>query len=134
MESFEVISADGHVDTQWLPDDIFLAAAPRSLTNRVPRLEEWPDGRVWTLHGKNLQQASNRVIGQVPGEGPDWDRLSATGLYSDAAKGLMRPTTVALRLKDQELDGVAGEVIYGILGLDRFLADDPEALQFCFHT
>jgi hypothetical protein len=65
MEAFGVISVDGHIDTQWLPEDIFVAAAPASLKDRVPRFDTRPEGRVWTLNGKNLQQASNRVIGQM---------------------------------------------------------------------
>jgi uncharacterized protein len=125
-----VISADGHIDTYWIPDNIFVAAVPQSMQDRVPRLEDRPEGRVWVLNGEHLM--ANRVMGQKPGDGPDWDRMAATGIYADAAQGRLRPSTPDLRLKDQELDGIDAEVIYGILGLDRQLQYDEEALRACY--
>jgi predicted TIM-barrel fold metal-dependent hydrolase len=51
--------------------------------------------------------------------------MAEQGLYADQARGIMRPTVPELRVRDQDLDGVAGEVVYGILGAVSRL-DDPE--------
>jgi predicted TIM-barrel fold metal-dependent hydrolase len=48
--------------------------------------------------------------------------MAETGFFSDGERGLLHPTTPELRVKDQDLDGVSGEVIYGILGLAGGLA------------
>ena len=45
--------------------------------------------------------------------GDRFDRMASTGLYTDGQKGIFRPTTPALRLQDQERDGIQAEVIYG---------------------
>ena len=49
------------------------------------------------------------------------DRMAETGLYSDGKKGIRRLTDPDLRLKDQDLDGVQAEVLYGILGTSQRL-------------
>src|SRR4029079_3004558 len=51
-----------------------------------------------------------------------------------ASKGILRPGTPELRLKDMELDGVSQEVIYGILTMDRRVGDDYEALRVCYRV
>ena len=55
------------------------------------------------------------------------DRIAATGLYEDQARGIMRTSDPELRIRDQELDGVDGEVIYGILGACQRAEDDEIA-------
>ena len=62
----------------------------------------------------------------VPGEIQRSDRMAAQGLYQDGEKGIRRLTEPALRVRDQDLDGVRGEVLYGILGAANRL-NDPEA-------
>ena len=44
------------------------------------------------------------------------------------------PTSVELRVHDQDLDGLVAEVLYGMLGMDNSLRNDPEALSFCYLT
>ena len=46
-------------------------------------------------------------------------------------EGGPHPTTPALRRKDQELDGVDAEVMYGILGVGQRL-HDPELIQVVY--
>ena len=62
----------------------------------------------------------------VPGVIHRSDRMAAQGLYEDGAKGIRRLTEPELRVRDQDLDGVCGEVLYGILGAANRL-NDPEA-------
>src|SRR5499433_2120962 len=47
-------------------------------------------------------------------------------LYEDGKRGIRRLTDPELRLKDQDRDGVQGEVLYGILGTTGRM-NDPEA-------
>ena len=68
----------------------------------------------------------------VPGEIHRSDRMAEQGLYRDQSKGIMRPATPELRVADQDLDGVSGEVVYGILGAAGRL-DDPEIAAAVCH-
>ena len=65
----------------------------------------------------------------VPGQIHRSDRMASTGLYDDGQKGIRRLTDPELRLKDQERDGVQGEVLYGILGASMRLKDDEAATE-----
>jgi predicted TIM-barrel fold metal-dependent hydrolase len=126
---FPVISADGHIDMEWLPTDLFVSEAPDAFRARVPAMTATPDGNEWTYEGGFVANPTK----ERHWDAPTFDRMEATGLYRDAAEGKLRPGTPELRLGDQDLDGVAGEVIYGILMLDRLMAHDQEALALCFH-
>jgi predicted TIM-barrel fold metal-dependent hydrolase len=55
--------------------------------------------------------------------------MAATGLYADGAKGIRRLTDPDLRIKDQDLDGVRAEVLYGILGASQRLEDGEAATE-----
>ena len=48
----------------------------------------------------------------VPGQIHRSDRMASTGLYDDGRRGIRRLTDPDLRLRDQDLDGVQGEVLY----------------------
>lgn len=52
MGKQQAISADSHVDLPWIPDNIFKAAAPAALRERVPTLIETRDGLQWTYPGR----------------------------------------------------------------------------------
>jgi predicted TIM-barrel fold metal-dependent hydrolase len=127
-----VISADGHIDLPVLPETLFVDNCPAHLRERMPRVEETEQGRVWVAaRGVRLGMAGG--MGSAgrryePGQIHRADRMAATGLYDDQERGVLRPTIPELRLRDQDRDGVVGEVIYGILGAanrvqDREVAD-----------
>src|SRR5439155_7581942 len=63
----------------------------------------------------------------VPGQNHRVDAMAATGLYEDGKKGVLRPSTPALRAKDMDRDGVQAEVIFGILGAATRLNDHEAA-------
>jgi predicted TIM-barrel fold metal-dependent hydrolase len=116
-----VISADGHIDMGFIPDDIFKENAPAELRDRVPTITaRRPALPAAASLDPNFQRTS-----------PSYYRMAEAGLYQDVQKGIFRPGTPELRAKDQELDGLSGEVIYGVLGLNGRLKDDPEALRAC---
>src|SRR5260370_14872360 len=55
--------------------------------------------------------------------------MAATGIYEDGKKGVLRPSTPALRAKDMDRDGVQAEVMYGILGAATRLRDHEAATE-----
>ncbi|MCZ6872059.1 MAG: amidohydrolase family protein [bacterium] len=126
---YEVISADCHIDLCWLPPDLFTTNAPAHLKDRMPYVTDGPDGPFWTTRGganlglQNGMGSAGRKY--VPGEIERSDRMAAKGLFDDGKKGIRRVSDPQLRLQDQDLDGVQGEVIYGILGAAKRV-DEPE--------
>jgi predicted TIM-barrel fold metal-dependent hydrolase len=123
--SHPVLSADGHIDLPLLPADLFSARAPNRLRDRMPRVEARNGARFWV-------DASGQVIARVGGSGHlgqpyvkgesrRLDRMNESGFWDDAAHGVCHATQPDLRVAAQDRDGIAGEVLYGILGLsDKF--------------
>ena len=119
---YRTISADSHVDIPWLPADLFVSNAPAQYKDRMPRVEEASEGKVWRVDGQLLGWVAGAGLKGAwepyePGLSKHMDQMAATGFFADGDKGLFHPTTPELRIKDQDLDGIQGEVIYGILGL-----------------
>jgi predicted TIM-barrel fold metal-dependent hydrolase len=128
MDAQQAISADSHVDLPWIPDDIFKAAAPAQLRDRVPTLIDTPSGRQWTYPGRPWMGGAQ---GRPTGKGKNLERMLAAGFY-DVEDRRFHPTDVELRLRDQDMDGLSGEVMYGILAVDGSLKDDPDVLGFVY--
>ncbi len=55
--------------------------------------------------------------------------MAAQGLYDDGKKGIRRLTDPDLRIKDQDVDSISGEVLYGILGATNRLDDAAAAVE-----
>src|SRR5262245_40413729 len=127
---YRVISADCHVDLCWLPPDLFTSKASSAMRERMPFVADGPDGPMWkTKGGANLGHVNGMGSGgrkYVPGRIHRSDRMASTGLYEDGKRGIRRLTDPALRVKDQDRDGVQAEVLYGVLGATGRL-NDPEA-------
>lgn len=130
---YDVISADGHVDLIWLPPDLFTANASAAFKDRMPHVVDGPKGPYWTSkNGANFGLVNGMGSAgreYVPGVIHRSDRMASTGLYDDGKKGVRRLTEPALRLKDQDRDGVQAEVIYGVLGSSGRLNDPEAALE-----
>ena len=127
---YNVISADCHIDLVWLPPDLFTANASPTLKERMPYVTDGEKGPQWvTKKGSYFGLMNGMGSGgreYIPGQIQRSDRMAATDLYEDGKKGVRRITDPKLRLQDQDLDGIQGEVIYGILGAGMRL-NDPEA-------
>jgi uncharacterized protein len=109
---YEMISADCHIDLCWLSPTLFTEQASAVMRDRMPHVIDGHKGPVWvTTKGAKLGHACG---------------MAATGLYEDGKKGIRRLTEPELRIRDQDLDGVQGEVLYGILGATGRMGD-PEA-------
>ena len=126
----KVISGDGHIDLQWLPGELFTENSPSHLKTRMPVVKETDDGKQWFADGKPLGiWVAGALIGlkgwwepYVPGVSKRLDKMEERGFFSDGEKGLLHPGTPELRVRDQDIDGISGEVIYGVLGI----AAEPE--------
>ncbi len=120
MWNHPIISADGHIDLPCLPATLFTENAPAAMQDRMPRVVDKPEGKTWVSH----QGTAMGLVGGMGSAGREYtpgqiyraDRMAETGLYEDQSRGVMRTATPELRLKDQERDGVVGEVLYGVLG------------------
>ncbi|MFC1664929.1 amidohydrolase family protein [Pseudomonadota bacterium] len=125
-----IISADCHIDLVWLPPDLFTANASAQLKDRMPYVVDGEKGSKWvSKNGSYFGLMNGMGSGgreYVPGEIYRSDRMASTGLYDDGKKGIRRLTDPGLRIKDQDLDGVQSEVLFGILGASSRL-NDPEA-------
>lgn len=130
---YQIISADCHVDLPWLPAELFTDNASAELRGRMPYVSETDKGPYWISKNggnfglKNGMGSAGRVY--VPGQIHRSDRMAEQGLFSDGAAGIPRLTDPDLRVKDQDLDGVQAEVLYGILGASGRLNDDEAATE-----
>ena len=136
---YKCISADSHIDIVWLPDDLFVSEAPASLKDKMPRAVETNDGKIWVADGARLGWVGAAALdGEYrpyePRLSHRLDKMEELGFFSDAAEGRFHPSNPELRVRDQELDGVQAEVIYGILGVASGFSDaaggvsDPSVL------
>ena len=127
---YQVISADCHIDLIWLPPDLFTSNASQAMKDRMPYVTDGPDGPIWiTKSGASfglMNGMGSAGRKYVPGKIHRSDRMAAEGLFDDGRKGIRRLTDPALRIKDQDRDGVQAEVLYGVLGAGNRL-NDPEA-------
>ena len=111
---YKLISSDAHIDLEFLPADLFVANAPAAWRDKVPRRYETDDGYVWragdivlSLMPRNQRMSTPETIDRT-------ERMEATGFFDDAEAGNPRPSSVELRLKDMDLDGIEAEIIYGL--------------------
>ena len=128
MVDYRVISGDGHIDLVWLPEDLFVSEAPASLKERMPKVVETNEGRIWQVEGAYLGSVASGGLTSLnepykPGISHRLDKMEELGFFSDAQMGKYHPTTPQLRKQDLEVDGLQGEVIYGILGFAAGFSD-----------
>ncbi len=127
---YKCISADCHIDLVWLPPDLFTGNAGVAMKDRMPHVVDSDDGPVWmTRQGARFGFMNGMGSGgrkYVPEQIHRSDRMAETGLFSDGIKGIRRLTDPALRIADQNRDGIQAEVLYGILGASQRL-NDPDA-------
>jgi uncharacterized protein len=114
------ISADCHLDMPWMPPTLFTDEASRELRDRMPYVEDGPDGPRWvTKAGAEFGLLNGVGPGGaklVPGQNRRVDIMAETGMFADGKQGIQRCSDPHMRLKEMERDGVDAEVIFGILG------------------
>ncbi len=77
------ISADCHLDLPWLPADLFTTQAKRELKDRMPFVEDGPDGPKWTTTKAGVFTGIPGAVGLVgapfvPGQNYRVDKMAET--------------------------------------------------------
>jgi predicted TIM-barrel fold metal-dependent hydrolase len=130
---YDIISADGHIDLRYLPPDTFTSRVPAKWSGPVPRVVDTPKGPRWFAEGRDLAAlplgAQANMVLPKRGMSKHVDRMYEAGFY----EGPPHPVTPELRLKDQDIDGVDAEVIYGIFSIHR-LIQDRELLRVIYQA
>ena len=125
---YKVVSADNHLDLTWRPGDMFTNAAPERLRAKMPYVKETDAGKRWIVEEEDIARAGG-FLAYVPGHSKHMDRMAEVGFYDEVDQGIYHPVVADLRIKDQGIDGVDAEVIYGVLGLAGGLGfDDPDEI------
>lgn len=129
--SYPIISADDHIDLQYLPADIFVSRVPAKLRDRVPNVVQTENGGRWFYEGRDFfAHGMQRGTGNHPG-----GLKGALERSGSLRAGELRPTTPHLRLEDMARDGVAAQVLYGpVSGMVALVSMNPEVLVTCFRA
>ena len=120
---YTFVSGDSHMDFTWLPGDLFMENAPEHLKDLMPRVVVAPTkeashgiyNAIWVSEGKELGVYGGLGFGFRPpqkGGNHRIDRMWESGYYD----GGQHPANPELRIRDQDLDGVEAEVLYGMTG------------------
>ncbi len=130
---YKRISADCHLDMPWMPPTLFTSEASREMRDRMPYVEDGPDGPRWVTKKGAYFGLLNGVgpggAKLVPGQNHRVDIMAETGMFADGKQGIQRPSDPHLRLKEMERDGVDAEVIFGILGSASKMQDNEAAAE-----
>ena len=97
---YQMISADDHLDLQFLPPDLWATRLPTSLRERAPRVEHRDPGSVWVCEGDVWGRWAE--IRRAPVPKPNFNALDRGGVEESA----MHPANAQLRLADMDRDGV----------------------------
>lgn len=130
MTGYKLFSADSHVSE---PLDLWTSHIDKRFRDRAPHVERVDkDGRVqeyWAFEGFEPHRLSVGVAAAAA-EGQR-QAFRSQGNYADARPGGWDP---AERLKDQDVDGVDGEVLHTTLGFRLFWLEDPQLQGACFQV
>ena len=128
---YKVISGDSHIDLRWLPADLFVSNSVGELKDLMPQVKETEDGPRWFAEGGNIMGRPGAIgvslTARLPGQSKRVERMFEAGFYD----GQYHPSTPDLRIKDQDVDGIDAEVIYGVLGMAAYI-ENPEVLRSSF--
>lgn len=129
MSDYKLFSADSHMSE---PTDLWVTRLDRRFRDRAPHVEQRQrDGRTeeyFVFEGFEPHRLSPGIGAAAHLGG---DRASFSGNYADARPGGWDPVE---RLKDQDIDGVDGEVLHTTLGFRLFWLEDAELQRACFRV
>ena len=125
---YRIISADDHIDLQWLPRDLWQTRVPAEWRERAPKVVDTADGPYWFCGDERWDSWGGRK-GTAGAQGGRRTALEKGGVLEP---GVLRPTTTALRLADMDRDGVDATVMYG--PIVPLLIADPELRKVCYRA
>jgi predicted TIM-barrel fold metal-dependent hydrolase len=125
---YRIVSADDHIDLQWLPKDLWQNRVPARWRERCPKVVDTPQGPYWFCGGDRWDAWGGRK-GAAGAMGGRRLALERGGVLEP---GVLRPTTTTLRLADMDRDGVDATVMYG--PIVPLLIEDPELRRVCYRA
>jgi predicted TIM-barrel fold metal-dependent hydrolase len=125
---YRIISADDHIDMQWLPKDLWQKRVPSAWRERAPKVVETADGPYWVCGDDRWDSWGGRQ-GAAGAQGGRRMALDRGGVLEH---GVLRPTTTALRLADMDRDGIDATVMYG--PIVPLLIKDAELRRVCYRA
>ena len=125
---YRVVSADDHIDLQWLPRDLWQKRVPAAYRERAPKVIDTADGPTWVCSDDRWDSWGGRR-GAAGAQGGRRNALERGGVLEP---GVLRPTTTALRLADMDRDGVDATVMYG--PIVPLLIKDADLRRACYRA
>src|SRR5262245_23652233 len=140
MMRYQRISADDHMDLNWLPRDLWTKRVPQQFKDRAPKVVDTEVGPRWMYEGDDwgrwggggmYSEFFARVMGALEGPQPTPTKRSGPGGGAFERAGIavdeteLRCWDTKLRLQDLDRDGHDAQVIYTLpfplMGPDRAL-------------
>src|SRR5207247_2569496 len=128
LMNYRIISADDHIDLQWLPKDLWQKRVSASWRGRAPKVVETPEGPFWFCGDDRWDPWGGRR-GAAGAQGGRRTALERGGVLEP---GVLRPTTTELRLQDMDRDGIDATVMYG--PIVPLLIQEPELRRVCYRA
>jgi predicted TIM-barrel fold metal-dependent hydrolase len=116
LGSSRLISCDSHFNE---PGDLFTTRVPAKFKATAPYMKNFPEGDAWMFDG--LPEPRNFGWNACAGLPPE--QMTGWSKFADMRKGGYDP---AARIKEQDLDGVTGEVMYPTPSIQAALATHPD--------
>ena len=124
---YKRISADCHLDMPCMPPELFVENASRELKERMPYVEDGPDGPHWVAkNGANFGLVNGVGPGgakYVPGQNYRVDKMDESASTTTPRRASSAAATRICGSRTWRMDGVDAEVIYGVLGTASKLND-----------
>jgi uncharacterized protein len=121
-----LISADDHMDLNYVPRDLWQSRVPAKWRNEAPRVVAADNGqliwvredRAWSTYGS--KKADGRMT-----------PFPSIGLTEEVEPDVWRPSSVKHRLEDMDRDNVYASVIYNFV---NWSFENPELKGLCIHA
>ncbi len=126
VDNHRVISSDSHIVE---PPDLWFDRIDQQFKNRAPRLLREEDGDWWYIEGKKFESIGENT--QVGLRFTNPEALSSVESFANVRPGGYIPGEF---VKDMDIDGISGAVIYPSEGLSLFRVEDSELLSAIFRT
>ena len=132
--TYQVVSADCHLDITFLPADCFLERMDAKWGDAIPRVVASDGQNMWTSGDSSITPWAYYGPGVTGGK-----RGRILVEEGFAAGDQLRPSNPTQRWEDMQRDGVEAEVIYGIIGISKgrnmdYGIEDPELLAAIYHA
>ena len=127
MSSYRAISSDSHIVE---PPDLWTSRAEPKWRDRVPRIVREENSDVWYCDGQKLLSVASFGT-QVGVRFEEPEKLTHKDTFENVRKGGFIPEE---HVKDMDLDGVSGGILYPSMGLFFYTLEDSKLLDAIFRT